>query len=141
MRLTEEQKIQYMDRLWNITHESYTGVQLPTREIFEKHVKHGDVFVHEGNPIAGYALVDLMLPLLLRSIAVLSAYRKFGIGGELLKEVSDYYRERGFNKITLHVHVDNPAQKLYFDSGYRVTKVLHRWYLSEGDGLEMEKKL
>lgn len=144
MKLTHEgQKKIYFNRLWDITVQSYSLTQTPTEEKFSRVLKEGDVFVADSEEgTVGYALVSPSpgTPFL-RSIAVYSAYRGRGFGSALLNEVADFYRAKGCSRLLLHVMVHNPAQKLYFANGYRVTKVLKDYYAPEGDGLEMEKVL
>ena len=69
-------------------------------------------------------------------LAVRPDFQGQGIGTSLLKEIEKYYTK----EINLYVNVDNPAQKLYFDNGYRVKKVLKDIY-DGGDALHMRKKL
>lgn len=144
MRLTQEQKAEKFDRLWYITQECYGPVETPSREKFARLVEEpaGTVFTNSYADVQGYALVTTQLnaPPLLRSIAVMPAARGLGLGMNLLNELANYYRSQGWQRILLHVRLNNPAQKIYFDAGYRVTKVLSRYYDIE-DGLEMEKVL
>lgn len=150
MKLSHAQKIQSMDRLWEITETCYSGVQLPRRTFFENCVMSGDVWtVHGGGKlgtdqeIVGYLLCNDVYSTgpLLRSVAVVPEWRGGGLGRFLLDEIAKYYAARSDYKIVLHCMVDNPVQKLYFDAGYRVTKRLKNYYEPEGDGLEMEKIL
>jgi ribosomal protein S18 acetylase RimI-like enzyme len=139
MKLADEDKLYYLSSLWWVTEFCYSGVELPTREMFERLVKGGDIFLF-GNAV-GYALVTPSTVPLLVSIAVLPASQGVGIGKDLLREVSNYYRSQGRQQIVLHCKTDNPAQILYFKEGYRVTAYLRNYYKPEGDGLEMRKML
>jgi ribosomal protein S18 acetylase RimI-like enzyme len=150
MKLTNAQKRDWLPRLWDITLKCYTGAQLPCPSFFEECVTFGDVWtVHDGGElgteyeIVGYALCNNVYPTgpLLRSVAVLPEWRGRGLGGFLLREIEKYFNVRGANKIVLHCKVDNPAQKLYFNAGYRVTARIKNYYAPEGDGLEMERVL
>lgn len=148
MKLTEQQKSEQLGRLWEITENVYTGAQLPTREFFNQCVSSGDVFaewIPSGGRIIGYALVNRDWAddpkSLLRSIAVVKAWRSHGIASRLLAEIEIYYKALGSRALILHCKVDNPAQTLYFRHGYRVTHVLRRYYQEEGDGLEMRRDL
>lgn len=49
--------------------------------------------------------------------------RKMGIGALLIKTAEEHYSSLGYGHMLLYVEDDNPAQKLYFDCGYRVVKV------------------
>ena len=149
--LNDQQKAEYLDRLWEITKACYSGVELPTREDFNRLVKTGDVWVYwfttpnqHLTSIKGYALAQRDYvggtPLLI-SIAVLEEHRKHGAGGLLLTTMENEYRAMGIRAILLHCKVDNSAQVLYFKTGYRVTAVLRDYYRPEGNGLEMRKTL
>jgi ribosomal protein S18 acetylase RimI-like enzyme len=146
MRLTTEQKDKSIDRLWEVTCACYTGVELPARWFFEDCVRSGEVFV-DSPLIDGYALVntwwcaDYVNPLL-RSIAVRPVCRRLGIASALLNELEAYYRTKEADQLVLHVKVTNKdAQRLYLKHGWEVKTILRGWYDSEGDGLEMRKKL
>lgn len=152
MKLSDTEKMEQEPRLWEITAECYTGVQLPARLDFGRFLKHGDVFViydytvsFAEIEIASYALVtpgwgDDATPLI-RSIATYPQYRGEGHATVLLTEVADFYRVQDIKRIILHCKSDNPAQTLYFKAGYRVTAILRNYYRPEGDGLEMRKIL
>ena len=142
-RLTDDEKNIHYWQLWGLTQQSYSPVQLPQESLFRRTVSRGDVFaIIDGDALVGYALVDAQeCPILLRSIAVNPRYRSMGHGRALLDEVANYYRSHGWSRLLLHVMEHNPAQKLYFDAGWRVTKVLKGYYKPEGNGLEMEKVL
>ena len=159
MKLTEEQKVQYLETLWDITLKCYSGVEVPEKSLFERCVKSGDVWVinngyrllsESTNPfptdyVVGYALVtpgnsEGIRPVL-RSISVLARWRGVGYGGGLLMALSRHYAREGCSQIILYCKVDNPAQILYFKAGYRVTAFLRGYYKPEGDGLEMRKNL
>ena len=148
MKVSNEDKQELMDRLWFITEACYTGVEVPKESFFRQVVREGDVFValdFDGMVVAYALLTPDYFPgprkPLLRSIAVLPDYRKRGLGRFLLDEIATYYTGQASHGILLHCKVGNPAQKLYFDAGYRVRAYLRNYYAPEGDGLEMEKVL
>lgn len=74
------------------------------------------------------------------SIAVHPDFRRLGIAGKMLDEIEEWARTQNAAGIGLTVQIDNPAQKLYFDKGYRVQNVLKNYYLT-GHGLFMRRKL
>jgi ribosomal protein S18 acetylase RimI-like enzyme len=55
-------------------------------------------------------------------------------------EIIDRYKMNGDKQITLHVNATNPAQKLYFDHGFRVVAV-DKGYFGKEDGLLMKRVL
>lgn len=151
MKLTTEQKTQWLPRLWEITQQCHTTTELPTRAFFEQCVYDGHVWTAHGGgeldtkyEIVGYVLCNDVYyngPLL-RNIVVMPEWRGQGLGMFLLKEIEKYFKDKGgVEALTLHCKVDNPAQKLYFDAGYRVVSRLADYYAPEGDGLKMEKIL
>ena len=140
MKLTFDEVVRNINRLWEITVACYKGVERPDRPTFERLMARGDVFVYPNEAI-GYALVTPDTSPLLVSLAVMPVNRGCGFGKELLWEVSTYYRQQGRQEIILHCKPDNPAQILYFKEGYRVTAYLRNYYKPEGDGLEMRKIL
>jgi ribosomal protein S18 acetylase RimI-like enzyme len=145
MRLTfDAVKMLVEPTLWGITTACYSGAELPSRGYFTKCVDAGQVWVVTADvKTVGYALCNSVLSTgpLLRSIAVLREYRGRGLGREMLDEIAEYFALNHAEKITLHCKVDNPAQKLYFDAGYRVMDRIKDYYAPEGDGLTMEKML
>jgi ribosomal protein S18 acetylase RimI-like enzyme len=58
----------------------------------------------------------------------------------LLREIINKYTLQKDFEITLHVHEDNPAQKLYFDYGFRVKRI-ERDYYNPKNGLFMVRPL
>src|SRR5579871_1571223 len=68
-------------------------------------------------------------------------YRGMGVATQLLKLAEAEAKNRGYDKIALHVNVSNAAQKLYFDCGYRAVDVVDGFYGEDGDALLMVKKL
>jgi ribosomal protein S18 acetylase RimI-like enzyme len=74
------------------------------------------------------------------SVATLPAHRGKGLASTLIKEFEKHYSEQGLNNPWLHVRADNPAQKLYFDLGYRVASFGKNIYGSNIHGLVMKKR-
>ena len=142
MKLTDIGKNERMEELWKITKACYSGTELPTRSYFARCVQTGHVFIKTFcDKVVGYALLQDEGYMLLTSVAVLAPFRGQGRAGELMEECADWCKEAGYSRIILHCKVSNPAQKLYFDMGYRAKAVLKNYYAPEGDGLEMEKIL
>ncbi len=83
--------------------------------------------------------IDRNLPYLW-SVATRTAHRGKGYATLLIKEFEKYYIACGYQKSWLHVRTDNPAQKLYFDLGYRVASFEKNIY-EPGDGITMVKRL
>jgi ribosomal protein S18 acetylase RimI-like enzyme len=65
------------------------------------------------------------------NIAVSQVYRKQGVATELIKAFEEYYsklQKKENSCFWLQVNTNNPAQKLYFDLGYRVGYVDEDFY-------------
>lgn len=73
------------------------------------------------------------------NVAVDPQHRKKGIASELIKAFEDYYKGQGY--AYLHVDRENPAQKLYFDLGYRVYDLAPGFYGDKTLALKMYKSL
>ena len=73
------------------------------------------------------------------NIAVLPEYRNQGVATALINKCNEFYKEHDFTY--LYVDVNNPAQKLYFDLGYRVKSIKECFYGTMQDALVMVKSL
>lgn len=75
------------------------------------------------------------------SVATDPARRGHGLASTLIKEFEKHYTTQGHARAWLHVRVDNPAQKLYFDLGYRIASFEPNLYAPHIHGLTMRKRL
>jgi len=66
----------------------------------------------------GYGYIGDEIPEL--SVAVEPAFRNRGIGTKLLQELMDDYTKKGFPKLSLSVHKNNPCLRLYYRKGFKV---------------------
>lgn len=111
---------------------------------------NGDVFVEEvcERVWSAFAIVTRQngQPLLW-AIGTRPMCRGRGVASRLLDEIVGYYQFQSregvaqYEYIDLTVRVDNPAQKLYFDYGWRVKQVLKNYYDGGFDGLRMRRML
>ena len=74
------------------------------------------------------------------SVATRSTHRGRGHASLLMNEFEKHYREEGYARAWLHTKADNPAQKLYFDLGYRVASFEPNCYGVHQHGLIMRKR-
>lgn len=154
-KLTRLQKSEpsYFKRILEINDLSYFGVQRPKESILLNAFNQGDVYVAYSyggtvagyiNEIAGFAIVidymDNFEPLIW-SIATHPDFRGRGFATAMLMDIDKDSRALGARNIRLTVNWNNPAQKLYFDAGFRVVSVARKHYLEDGDGLVMRKQL
>lgn len=139
MRITGY-KPEDFSRIMEINDLCYSGVYRAPRSVVEGMTRVSDIFVaREDDPI-GFAIVQNVDCPYLWNIAVLPTYRGQGVAGSLLREMIVKYTLTKEKKITLHVNVNNPAQKLYFNNGFRVIDVARK-YFDPDDGLLMERRL
>jgi ribosomal protein S18 acetylase RimI-like enzyme len=134
-----------------LTNESFQGVEVPPVQVLRREFEVDDIFVRmntEGEPAlrAYLILSEKYGEPYIWSLATDKPYRGQGLAASLLTEVDEFVKtlptakRRGITGVGLTTHVNNPAQKLYFDHGYRVKQVLDNYYLG-GDGLYMRKEV
>lgn len=141
MRVTERNEPKFLlQRVIEITEKSFRDDELPPRGILTEQFMDGTVFIDSGD-VKSYAIVSEKFgERYIWAIATHPDHRGRGLAGELLDEIEAWARENKAPSLTLTTHSDNPAQKLYFDKGYRVTRVLQDYYQT-GNGLFMRRKL
>jgi len=71
------------------------------------------------------------------NVAVLPEHRGKGIATALFNICNEFYKGQDYSY--LYVDVNNPAQKLYFDLGYRVNNLKEDFYGRQQDALVMVK--
>ncbi len=140
MRLTQQQKTPEMFLgLFNLSNASFDTDERPPENIFRAHVDTDDVFILMGgfeDQIAGFAIVTERGGPYIWSLAISKAYRGCGNGKRLLGEVLSYYADASVN---LTCKIDNvAAQVLYLKNGFRVVRVVPRYY-GATDGLLMRR--
>src|ERR1035437_4080175 len=140
MKITIGFKPEEFERLLAINDECYAGVERPTVDEFKHMLECTDVFLAkeaiDRDPnnwrILGFAIVRPSVGYggkpYLWSIAVAKGSRGQGIGGGLLWKIIEKYILMREKQISLHCNPDNPAQKLYFDQGFRVEGLAKNWY-------------
>lgn len=152
MRVYPVEKTEWLfSEIKRLTNESFTGVEVPPVRVLRTEFEIGDIFIRtatEGEPkvLAYLILREKMNEPYIWSLATDKAHRGQGLASSLLKEVDEFVKtlpeakRRGITGVGLTTHVNNPAQKLYFDHGYRVKQLLDNYYLG-GDGLYMRKEV
>ena len=152
MRITGYKHKEDLERMMEINNSCYSGIYCPPRNTMVDNLLLSDVFVARITPaddktspvnmIVGFAIVrdQEHVPAYIWNIAVDPAYQGRGVGGNLLREIIKKYTLSKSIGISLHVNVQNPAQKLYYDYGFRVTSYV-KDYFKPDDGLYMLRKL
>lgn len=131
-----------------ITKESFSGYELPPVGVLRDHFDAYDVFVlkatwppAEAGKIVSYAIVsEKHGEPYIWSLATRINWRGQGLASGLLEDIETFAREKRAYGVGLTTNVNNPAQKLYFDHGYRVYQVLANYYLGS-NGLYMRREL
>lgn len=140
-------------RLWEISQKCYVGDDLVSTECFESTLDVSDVWVAHWeygdwspypmlanySSVIGFIAVEEKIGPYIWNVAVDPAFQARGIGGNLLRQACQWLMAHDRNSISLHVNAKNPAQKLYFDYGFRVKAVVPQLYGLE-DGLSMVRK-
>ena len=108
--------------------------------LFKLQVHDTWVAVEDGN-VVGFliARVTERDEVNIYNVAVLAEHRGKGIATALVRECEKVYWN--YPLIYLHVDVNNPAQKLYFDLGYRATSIKLNMYGDDRNGIHMQKVL
>lgn len=125
-----------------ISDSAFDGIERPPEMALRYQYDHCDLFIHEiEHEVVAYAIVvtDGGEPYIW-SLATKKEFRDRGIASGLLWEIVECYLDKHAKCIALTVNVNNPAQKLYFDYGFRAVKVTPRYY-GENAGLRMRRSL
>ncbi len=93
--------------------------------------------------IAGFLLSEENPPLAhLVTLDVAEAYRRHGIGSELLRANEQHLQYRGVHTVLLETAITNEAGFAFWERhGYRKEAVLKNYYPGGLDAFEMRKKL
>ena len=159
MRITGYKHSEDLARMMEINDSCYSGIYCPPRNIMVDNLLVSDVFAARemmyednsasglwdkelGEKIIGFAIVrdQEHVPAYIWNIAVDPEFQGRGVGSSLLREIIKKYTLAKSLGISLHVNVENAAQKLYFDYGFRVTSYV-KDYFKPDDGLYMLRKL
>jgi len=130
-----------------LSKESFTGIEIPPIGLLREQFDAGDVFVivsdNDETPgkVLSFAIVTTRWdePYIWIT-ATDRVHRGQGLATHILGEIDEFVRKTGRYGVGLVTHVNNPAQKLYFDRGFRVVRVLPNYYVGF-DGLMMRKEL
>jgi len=98
----------------------------------------------EGNIIGSIIILlrERILNARIYSFNVHPEHRRKGIAKSLMDTAFDILKEKGYNKITLEVGINNQAaQNLYQLKGFIVDKKLSDYYTNGDDALHLTRKL
>lgn len=95
--------------------------------IFEAQLMHGEKYIFEVNNVAvGMAKLSpyshrMSHIVYVGAIAIHPAFTGRGYGLQLMQEITEWAKEKGYTRLELDVDEDNPkAKKLYEKAGYEV---------------------
>ena len=156
MRIAGYKHREDFQRVMEINDACYSGDFRPPREIMQDMISISDVSLARVNEndfshsfpedltdeyyVIGFAIVRNASQPYIWNIAVDPAFQGRGVAGNMLREIIRRYTLEKCKSITLHVNAENPAQKLYYDYGFRVIAVEEN-YFNPDAGLLMERKL
>jgi ribosomal-protein-alanine N-acetyltransferase len=126
-----------IEAIFRINKESFDRPQPNVGLLAEIH-KGRTLVAEVDNKVVGF-LVSIIVnsQVHIYNIAITPAHRGKGIGTQLLQKIEEFYKGLPFG---LLVHMENPAQRLYFDIGYRVTDVKKDYYYPDQHALVMVKQ-
>ena len=131
MNITVNYKPSDFPEILAINNACYKDDECPPEATLRQIISVSDVFQMRDldGTLCGFAIAQSWSDsAYLWSLAVDPHYQKCGYGRGLLKFVTETYRGMRYDHIRLHVHENNPAQKLYFDAGFRVYDLAHGYY-------------
>jgi len=147
MRIDFGYKREDFDRVMEISDACYNGKYRPPQQTMYDMITVSDVLVARLDPeddstrtILGFAIIQNIYQPYIWNIAVDPKWQRRGIAGNMLWEIIKRYTLNKDKEISLHVDATNPAQKLYFDYGFRVVSVEEN-YFEPNDGLMMVRRL
>jgi len=147
MRVTGYKHREDFERVMEINDACYSGEYRPPRDTMVDMISVSDVFLvrrekHNDSTqlILGFAVVRNAVQPYIWNLAVDPPWQGQGVASLLLHDIIQKYKLEKSAQITLHVNAENPAQKLYFDHGFRVVAV-EEDYFKPHDGLIMVRKL
>lgn len=120
-----------------------------SEELLRQHIGASDVWLAwtllKDPTIIGYALVEPGIDsAYLAQIAVHPEFQRRGVAGNMLREIVGHFRYSTggkYRNVRLHCAIDNPAQRLYYNYGFRVFDIAKSFYKDGGDALYMKRNL
>jgi len=143
MLITRGYKPEDINRLYELEKLCFTRAFRWRKEDLVAALKTDDIWVGVyDDKIVGYVLVEGEGETgHIISLNVDPNYRRRGFGEALMGAAEAYYLKKGIKKMKLEVHVDNPAQILYFKMGYRTVGVQEGYYANGSSAIVMTKCL
>jgi [ribosomal protein S18]-alanine N-acetyltransferase len=144
IRLAAKEDLDALFNLENICFKEETFHRRQLKYLLQKARSIILVAEIEGNIIGSIIILlrEHILNARIYSFNVHPEHRRKGIASSLMDTVFDILKEKGYNKITLEVGVNNRiAQNLYQSKGFIVDKNLSNYYTNGDDALHLTRKL
>ena len=134
----KEYEPKYLSSMFNINQACHSKPQ-PNVGLLEQ-IHKGQTWVAlENDKVIGFLLSTWREGPYIYNVAVSQEHRNKVIATQLFKVCHEFYREQGYTY--LYVDINNPAQKLYFNLGYRVKDIERGFYGKNQDALIMVRTI
>ena len=137
-----------LNECWRLDQRCFPDGEAYDRETFRYLLSHSQAVCykaidHEGEMVA--FVVGMVEPDGTGHVVALGVgpdQRRRGYGRRLMYSIERGFSQRGSRTVRLEVRTSNlPAQKLYFDLGYRIVRRMPHYYTSGHDGYLMIKSI
>ena len=141
LRLVDRFNEEDIQEVFRITDECYPNDRYEQSELRKILMKYPAWFIDEGGVKANLISEISKGQPYIWSVCTRPSHRGRGCAATLIKEFEQHYTEAGYKKFWLQVRTENPAQKLYFDMGYRVAVFSPNLYGALQHGMTMRKSI
>jgi ribosomal-protein-alanine N-acetyltransferase len=131
--------------VWQISRTSLPKRRIYSQNFFKKQYQlHSErFFVAEEEKVVGFALGQLKENMAeIASLAVEQAWRKKGIGTELINSLIRYFKKEGFREVFLYARINNAAAVSFYQNlDFSVSKTIKKHYSNGDDAYMMVKSI
>jgi len=137
-----------LNECWRLDQRCFSDGEAYDRETFRYLLSHAQSLCYKIVD-AGSMMIAFVVGMIepdgsghVVALGVSPDYRRMGHGRRLMEAIESGFCDRAVRTVRLEVRTSNqPAQKLYFDMGYRIVRRMPRYYTSGDDGYLMIKNL
>jgi ribosomal protein S18 acetylase RimI-like enzyme len=141
LRLVDRFNEEDIQEVFRITDECYPGDGYSQSDLRKILMQYPAWFIDEGGVKANLISEISKGQPYVWSVCTTASHRGRGCAATLLKAFEKHYADAGYHKFWLQVRTENPAQKLYFDMGYRVASFSPSLYGALQHGMTMRKSI